>query len=191
MSAVTGITNTGMAVTNLNDLDFAQNTDYTIFSAITSKTVTQGRGTGSKIRIAGDLIVSGNTTTIDTSTVQVEDKLITLARSSEDSLNTGSPTYANGGGIELDATGSIDSNANPKITWTQSQGAGSIPSDGSGLAIGLTGWKCRNHIQNNNEDYAIAIMDFQATSAAPTVDSAGVGAFMFDTGDDALYIRVS
>ena len=189
IDAITGATTTGMAVTNLNDLDFYQNGSYTIFDAVTSGTITMG-GANTNIKIAGNLIVEGETTTIDTATVQVEDKLITLARSSTDA-SSGTDAYATGGGIELDTTGGdVGSIGNAAFTWTQSSGAGSEV-DGTGVANGLTGWKVRNSLDSNHADHCVAIMDFQATSATPAVNSAGVGSFMFDTADDSLYIRTA
>ena len=191
MSALTGVPTTGMSVTNLNDLDFAGDNPYSIFSTVTSNTITMG-GSGSTIKIAGNLIVSGNTTTIDTSTVQVEDKLITLARSSANS-SSGTDAFASGGGIELDTTnGAVGSIGNAAFTWTQLQGAGSV-ANGTGTATGLTGWKVRNSLDSNHDDHCVAIMDFQSTDANPGAgaNSAGVGSFMFDTAGDDLYIRVS
>ena len=191
MSALTGVANTGMSVTNLNDLDFAGDNPYSIFSTVTSNTITMG-GSGSTIKIAGNLIVSGNTTTIDTSTVQVEDKLITLARSSANG-SSGTDAFASGGGIELDTTnGAVGSIGNAAFTWTQLQGAGSV-ANGTGTATGLTGWKVRNSLDSNHADHCVAIMDFQSTDANPGAgaNSAGVGSFMFDTAGDDLYIRVS
>ena len=63
--------------------------------------------------------------------------------------------------------------------------------DGAGTANGLTGWKVANAQTSAHAEYAVAIMDYKTDAGAPSNNSAGVGAFSFNTNDDALYIRTA
>ena len=60
--------------------------------------------TGGNVRILGDLIVDGNTTNVNTQNLYIEDKIITLASGSIDSLNS------NGAGFEIEG-------ANVSMSW--------------------------------------------------------------------------
>jgi len=64
------------------------------------------------LRVTGDLIVQGNTTNIEVTTLRVEDKNIELAYSSEGLVND---LVATGGGITL-----LSSEGNKTITWESS-----------------------------------------------------------------------
>lgn len=69
------------------------------------------------VRIAGNLIIEGDTTTVQTATLQVEDKNIELNFSSDSTLP--GDIVANGGGITL-----LSSAGNKTINWIISGGAG-------------------------------------------------------------------
>jgi len=71
-----------------------------------------GTITGVNLTLSGDLTVNGTTTTIDTTTLDVEDKNITLGK-----VSSPSDTTADGGGITL--KGATDK----KITWNTTQNA--------------------------------------------------------------------
>lgn len=64
------------------------------------------------LRVRGDLIVDGDTTTLNVTNLSVEDKNIEIAKTS-----TPSDTYANGAGI------TIKGDSDKSITWTQATGA--------------------------------------------------------------------
>ena len=59
--------------------------------------------TAGSLRVIGDLVVAGNTTTISTSTLNVEDKLIKLA-----DVSTPTTTTADGAGIQVEASATED-----------------------------------------------------------------------------------
>lgn len=69
------------------------------------------------VRIAGNLIIEGDTTTVQTATLQVEDKNIELNFSSNSTLP--GDIVADGGGITL-----LSSNGNKTINWVISGGLG-------------------------------------------------------------------
>ena len=141
--------------------------------------------TAGNLTVTGDLIVSGDTTTVNTATLQVEDVLVKLA-------NVGSPTPATGTGacIQVETSGT---EANfPEVKWTKDIGASNDGTyDGSGTAIGLTGWKVSNHQVTNQADYAVAIMDYKTDTGAPAGNSAGIGSLLLNTNDGELYIRTA
>ena len=141
--------------------------------------------TAGNLTVTGDLIVSGDTTTVNTATLQVEDVLVKLA-------NVGSPTpdTGTGAGIQVETSGT---EANfPEVKWTKDIGASNDGTyDGSGTAIGLTGWKVSNHQVTNQADYAVAIMDYKTDTGAPAGYSAGIGSLLLNTNDGELYIRTA
>lgn len=108
-SSVTG------GLTNVIDIDT---------STLTMK-IFEGRETsnvvmGGDLTIDGDLIVSGDTTTINVATMRVEDKNIELAYG-----GTPTDTLANGGGITLKGTTDHTINwANSTTNWTTSDNFG-------------------------------------------------------------------
>ena len=108
-SSVTG------GLTNVIDIDT---------STLTMK-IFEGRETsnvvmGGDLTIEGDLIVSGDTTTINVATMRVEDKNIELAYG-----GTPTDTLANGGGITLKGTTDHTINwANSTTNWTTSDNFG-------------------------------------------------------------------
>ena len=140
---------------------------------------------GDNLTVTGDLTVSGTTTTINTANLEVEDHIILLA-------TNGSPTPDTGDDAGISVETSSTAGDRARITWAKDQGASNDGTyDGSGTATGLTGWSCTNHQESNQASFPIAIMEFSTNSTAPTNNSAGVGSFHYDTGDDKLYIRTA
>ena len=132
------------------------------------------------LEVTGDLIVQGDSTTLNTATLSVEDKVVVVA-------NTGSPTTTTGDNAGLQVETSATSANDPTFKWHKDAGGGNT--DGAGTANGLTGWKVANAQTSAHAEYAVAIMDYKTDANAPTNNSAGVGAFCLNTNDDALYIR--
>jgi len=69
--------------------------------------VTIGSGTSSVTTIVGDLTVNGTTTTINSTTLNVDDDMITVSKGNDSLAN------ANGSGIEIECTGAT----NPTLTY--------------------------------------------------------------------------
>lgn len=142
------------------------------------------------VTIAGDLVVSGTTTTVNTTNLEVEDHIILVATNA-------SPSPANGTAAGLEVETSTTASKRPRFEWTRDQGASNASTyDGTGTAVGLTGWGLKNHQETNQALFPIAVMEFNGASAtAPTGNSAGIGSFYFassniGTANGDLYIRV-
>jgi hypothetical protein len=125
---------------------------------------------GGNATITGNLTVQGDTVTMNTSTILVEDKIITLGNVSgadEDS--------ANNCGIQI--TASSSATEWPELRWLK---------DGP-----LTGWHVENYKNARTGDslHPIAVMEVK-DNATPiqTDESGGIGSFWFDKTSDALYI---
>ncbi len=120
--------------------------------------------------INGNLTVQGDTVTMNTSTILVEDKLITLGN-----VSTPSITTANNAGIQVNAS-SIATEW-PELRWLK---------DGP-----LTGWHVENYKNARTGDslHPIAVMEVK-DDATPvqTDESGGIGSFWFDKASDNLYI---
>ena len=154
-------------------------------TAITIGHTTSEVTIGDNLTVTGDLTVSGTTTTINTTNLEVEDHIILLATNASPTPDTGDDA-----GISVETSSTAGDRA--RITWAKDQGASNDGTyDGSGTATGLTGWSCTNHQESNQASFPIAIMEFSTNSTAPTNNSAGIGSFHFDTGDDKLYIRTA
>ncbi len=154
-------------------------------TAITIGHTTSEVTIGDNLTVTGDLTVSGTTTTINTTNLEVEDHIILLATNASPTPDTGDDA-----GISVETSSTAGDRA--RITWAKDQGASNDGTyDGSGTATGLTGWSCTNHQESNQASFPIAIMEFSTNSTAPTNNSAGVGSFHYDTGDDKLYIRTA
>tara|TARA_R110002020_G_scaffold130973_1_gene292837 strand:+ start:11824 stop:12735 length:912 start_codon:yes stop_codon:yes gene_type:complete len=138
--------------------------------------------TASDLTVTGNLVVSGTTTTINTATLEVEDKLIKLA-------NVGSPDLdsATGAGVQIEGD-ATEANWS-EIKWTKAKGGGNT--DGAGTATGLTGWTVSNFQTSNQADYAVAIMDYKTDAGAPSGNSSGIGSLLLNTNDGELYIRTA
>jgi hypothetical protein len=81
-----------------------------IYDGFTDSVVTMG----GNLTVVGDLLVQGNTTTINTSVLTIEDKNVVLASLGDSSSNT--DDYADGGGIILRG------NSDHEFTWDKNVG---------------------------------------------------------------------
>lgn len=81
-----------------------------IYDGFTDSVVTMG----GNLTVVGDLLVQGNTTTINTSVLTIEDKNVVLASLGDSSSNT--DEYADGGGIILRG------NSDHEFTWDKNIG---------------------------------------------------------------------
>ena len=88
---------TDTTLTGLTDIDMTA-ANHTILDTVGSNTLTIG-ASGTTVNIAGNLTVAGNTTTLNTSTLDVEDINITIAK------NAANSAAADGAGITVDGAG--------------------------------------------------------------------------------------
>lgn len=135
--------------------------------------------------ISGNLTVQGDTTTLNVTELSVEDKSIVGAvpATAYDTDLDGAIEargYASAGGFFLASHHGTDVQKFAGMQWKSGNS--------------LTGWTVANTADDNDvpaDKYSIAVMDFEGTSGAPGAEqSAGVGAFLLNTADNALYIRV-
>ena len=135
--------------------------------------------------IQGDLIVEGETTTLNVGTLNVEDKdIVGAVPAAADAYATNvggaqaAQAGASAGGFFLASHHGTDTNYFAGFQWKSGNS--------------LTGWTVRDTASTAgtlSDNFCVAVMDFDSQSGEPTVDSAGVGSFLFNTADDALYIR--
>lgn len=159
-----------------SSLTFTTNTDVNVSKANLT-TVLASYNSGDTLNIGdadddttvvirGNLQVDGTTTTINSTSLTVDDKIIVCADGSTTEANTGT------GGLEIEVGNATQ---NPFVGFV----------DGAALtqmvvkAAGAT------------TSFPIAVMEFSSNSTAPAGDAGGVGSFHFDTGDDKLYIRTA
>ena len=159
-----------------NGLTFTTNTDVNVSKANLTTVLASYNGSDTlnigdadddtTVVIRGNLQVDGTTTTINSTSLTVDDKIILCADGSTTEANTGT------GGLEIEVGNATQ---NPFVGFV----------DGAALtqmvvkAAGAT------------TSFPIAVMEFSSDSAAPTGDAGGVGSFHFDTGDDKLYVRTA
>ena len=159
-----------------NGLTFTTNTDVNVSKANLTTVLASYTGSDTlnigdadddtTVVIRGNLQVDGTTTTINSTSLTVDDKIILCADGSSSESNTGT------GGLEIEVG---DSTQNPFVGFV----------DGAALtqmvvkAAGAT------------TSFPIAVMEFSSDSTAPTGNAGGVGSFHFDTGDDKLYVRTA
>ena len=93
--------------------------------------------------VAGNLTIQGDTTTLNTATLVVEDKLAKLAN-----VTTPTTTTADGAGIQVEA--SATEAEWPELKWSNSGN--------------LTGWSLSDYKSTSNEDFPVSVMKF-GTSA--------------------------
>jgi len=152
-----------------------------------TENVTIGDASDVQVTIAGDLVVNGTTTSVNSTTVTVADKNIELAEpSSAYATNeTGAGlanAAANGGGVNLVSHHGSDETLFAGLNWS---------STGD-----LTGWSVRDTADFSGasdvagHDYAVSVMEVNSTAPVDSTDfGAGVGTFWFDDGE--LYIRTT
>ena len=116
--------------------------------------------------IRGNLQVDGTTTTVNSTTLTVDDKIITAASGGANAAGVGTA------GLEIDTS---DSTQLPFVGFV----------DGAGLTEMVV------KAEGNTTAFPIAIMEFSNNSTAPAGNAGGVGSFHFDTGDDKLYVRTA
>lgn len=130
-----------------------------------------GNAVTDTVTIAGDLIVEGNTVTLDVATLTVEDKNITLANNST--------TIAGGAKSGISVSTSSTASYHPGVQWNS--------------ATRLTGWGAENHnssrTQQGDDIIPIAVMNVESQAPTSSNDAAGEGSLWYDTTGDTLYIR--
>ena len=135
--------------------------------------------------INGNLTVQGDTTTLNVGELNVEDKTIVAAvpdtaYSSDPAGAIEAQGAASAGGFFLQSHYGTDTAKFAGFEWKSGNS--------------LTGWTVRDTATTTNtssDNFCVSVMDFASTSGEPTEDSAGVGAFLYNTADDALYIRTA
>ena len=149
-----------------------------IETSVSGQTITVGLP--DNVTITGNLTVQGTTTTIESTTLTVQDKDAVLAYpdvaySTDVVGNAAAVAGATDGGILVTSHSGTDTANFAGVTWDPS--------------AQLTGWQVRDTA--GATDHAIAVM--HVTTAAPddsTNDLAGIGSLWVDTTGDSLYIRV-
>lgn len=137
--------------------------------------------------INGDLIVSGETTTLNVTTLNVQDSTIvgavpeTAYGDNQAGINE-ARAASSGGGFFLHSHNDANVDNYAGFKWK----------DGGKL----TGWSAQNTADNSDAASAafpVAVMTFTAGVPDDTVDAAGVGSFYLDTtsGSEGLYIRIT
>ena len=111
------------------------------------------------VTIAGDLTVSGTTTTINTATLEVEDINILLGNVTSPSAATG-----NGGGITIETGGTTD----PKVQWKNG-----------------TGWVL--YERNISALMPLATVQVETTSGSPSGLQDAGGRFAYNSADGEMY----
>jgi hypothetical protein len=165
MAALKSYMQGNLTFTTNTDTDVSVSNLETRLGQINSN-VTIGNGTGVGVTIAGDLTVNGTTTTVNSTELLVDDKIITAASGGTTAAGVGTS------GLEID-TG--DATQLPFVGFV----------DGAGLTEMVV------KAEGNTTAFPIAIMEFSSNSTAPSGDAGGVGSFHFDTGNDTLYIRTA
>lgn len=135
-----------------------------------------GLGTGNSpqftnLTISGDLTVNGTTTTLDTTNLIVEDKLIKIA----DTL-TPTTTTADGAGIQVESSGTEAEW--PEFKWSKD--------------ANLTGWQLSDHNATSSTMFEVSVMQFGTDApSSPAIETeAGAGAFFADTTNGNLYLYI-
>ena len=121
------------------------------------------------LSVTGDLLVSGDTVTVNVGTITVEDKNIQVAS------GAGSLGAASGAGLSVKH--GVVTSAEPELQWI----------DTGTTAQNLTGWNINDNGDTGHHE--IAVMSFSTADA--TGSGAGVGSFHYDTSGDNLWLRTS
>ena len=128
-----------------------------------------------------DLTVTGTTTSVSTTNLEVEDKLVRLAtpnsaHSSDANGHTAAQTASNGGGIALQSTYGATDGHFARVAWDKD--------------AKQSGWTVANS-GNGGASTAYSITTTSYSTGAPSGNLNGVGGFHFDTANDNLYVRIS
>lgn len=123
---------------------------------------------GNDLVVTGDLTINGDTTTVNTGQLHVEDKLIKLA-------NVDSPTTTTGNGAGVQVEVSASETEFPELKWDK---------DGK-----LTGWTLSDYKSSSNEDVPVAVMKF-GTAAPSGNPDAGQGTLFADATNEKLYVYI-
>ena len=145
-------------------------------------------GASSTFTVAGDLVVNGTTTTISTSNLEVEDKVIKLA------INATTPGTGAESGICVDTGSSTDAH-NPRLIWSNNANSAGATTNTT------TGWAVADHGTLGEGDFAtvpvadsvlhgIAVMKLGTADTAISTLDVGIGAMAWTT-DGHLYIQSS
>jgi hypothetical protein len=170
ISRLTTFFNDASVLTNLanTDVNVSKANLTTVLASYTGDdTLNIGdSGDDTTVVIRGNLQVDGTTTTVNSTTLTVDDKIITAASGGANAAGVGTA------GIEIDTS---DSTQLPFMGFV----------DGAGLTEMVV------KAEGNTTAFPIAIMEFSSNSTAPSGNAGGVGSFHFDTGDDKLYVRTA
>lgn len=138
-----------------------------VLTATAPQLSTSSDVTFANLVVSNNLTVNGDTTQLNVTNLNVEDKIIKLADVTEPSVTTGN---LSGIQVEVSATEAEW----PELIW-----------DKDGV---LTGWTLSDYTATSNKDLPVAVMEFAA--AAPSTEAAGAGSFYFDTDANILYVDV-
>ena len=162
-----------------------------------AKTFAANASFSGDVTVTGALTVNGGTTTLNTATLEVNDKDIVGAVPSSAHSTTNSSGYAaaqaaaEGGGFFLASHHGTDVAAFAGLSWSSSGNLTgwslndtAVPEGGSGTDYDASG-------DANSDKYSVAVMSFgSSASTAPTGNQMGVGGFHFNTADKKLYVRI-
>lgn len=168
LSAGTGLSGGGSFTTNQGSnstVTFSLATNQDIAGTLD---VTGNATFDSDVVVTGDLTVNGTTTTLNTATLEVEDKLIKVAN-----VTSPTTTTANGAGVQVEA--STTEAEWPELKWSNSGN--------------LSGWSLSDYKATSNTDYPVSLMEFGTAAPSGTPD-AGAGLFFSDTTNANLYIYI-
>jgi len=189
MDSIAGVTG-NMAITNCNAIQ-SNGSNVSLFTSLGNHNVTIGSdNAGYGVVIPGDLTVNGVTTTMNVTNVDIADKMLKLAHTTDD--DDQDIATANGGGIQLATNLDVNESYWPEFRWRSGEGGGNT--NGQSAGSGLTGWTVSNAHTQTNVDHPISIMDFGSAIPAGSTYGAGKGSFFYRIVDgvdnDELYVRI-
>lgn len=161
------------------------------------KTFSSNASFSGNLTVAGDLVVNGSSTTLQTATLNVEDKDIvgavpSVAHATDNSAGyTAAQAAAEGGGFFLASHHGSDTAAFAGLSWSASGNLTgwslndtAVPDAGAAELYDSSG-------DANSAKYAVSVMSFGSVAdTAPTGNQMGVGGFHFNTADKKLYVRI-
>lgn len=147
---------------------YTDSANATYWQANSARTI---GNSGATLTIAGNLDVTGTTTTVNSTNLNVDDKNINIADGASSLAN------ASGAGLSVNHAVAGTVGTKPELQWI----------DTGTTAQNLTGW-CVNG-NGDAEHHEIAVMSHSTSNG--TGNGAGVGSFHFNTSSDSLWIRTS